>query len=152
MVSEQEWAAALRQPLPELRGFLRAHIDLPGLRWHRMRAEGLSDRDLAPFDAGHDVFADGSLLLLPTPGHTPGPMSLLVRRPGHAPLLLVGDLIYDADLLAAGHVPGAGDKAQMRKAVADVNALRQRFPALTVLAAHDPAAADRLATPPGARP
>jgi hypothetical protein len=40
----------------------------------------------------------------------------------------------------------------MRTAVADVNALRQRFPDLTVLAAHDPAAADRLATSLCARP
>jgi hypothetical protein len=37
--------------------------------------------------------------------------------------MLVGDLTYDADLLAAGHVPGTGDKVQMRQAVADVNAL-----------------------------
>ena len=145
MVSDQEWQA-LQRPLPKLRGFLRSHIDLPGLRWHRVRMEGLDDPDLAPFDAGHDVFADGSLALLPTPGHTPGSMSLLVRRPGHAPVMLVGDLTYDADLLAAGHVPGAGNKAQMRTAVANVNALRQRFPDLTVLAAHDPTAANRLAT------
>ena len=58
---------------------------------------------------------------------------------------MVGDLTYDADLLAAGHVPGAGNKAAMRRSVAAVNTLRQRLPGLTVLAAHDPAAADRLA-------
>jgi glyoxylase-like metal-dependent hydrolase (beta-lactamase superfamily II) len=151
VVSEQKWKA-LQRPPPELRGFLRSHTDLPGLWWHRVRAEKLDDHDLAPFDGGHDVFADGSLILLPTPGHTPGSMSLLVRRPSHASLMLVGDLTYDADLLAAGHVPGAGDKTQMRKAIASVNALRQRFPELTVLAAHDPTAADRLATSLCARP
>lgn len=58
---------------------------------------------------------------------------------------MVGDLTYDADLLAAGHVPGAGNNGQMRRAVAAVNTLRQRFPDLTVLTAHDPAAANRLA-------
>lgn len=86
VVSEQEWKTL---QLPELRGFLRSHTDLPGLRWHRVRAEKLDDHDLAPCDAGHDVFADGSPVLLPTPGHTPGSMSLLVRRPHHAPLMLV---------------------------------------------------------------
>jgi hypothetical protein len=70
---------------------------------------------------------------------------MLVRRPGHAPLLMVGDLTYDADLLFAGELPGVGDKKQMRDAVAKVNALRQKMPDLAVLAAHDPAAADRLA-------
>jgi hypothetical protein len=58
---------------------------------------------------------------------------------------MVGDLTYNANLLAAGHVPGVGDKKQMRLAVARVNALRYTYPSLTVLAAHDPAAADRLA-------
>jgi N-acyl homoserine lactone hydrolase len=32
----------------------------------------LGDPDLAPFNAGNDLFGDGSLLVLPTPGHTPG--------------------------------------------------------------------------------
>jgi glyoxylase-like metal-dependent hydrolase (beta-lactamase superfamily II) len=70
----------------------------------------------------------------------------MVRRPDHAPLLMVGDLTYDADLLAAGPVPGAGSKRRMRDAVAAVNALRQRRPDLAVLAAHDPTATDRLVT------
>ena len=63
---------------------------------------------------------------------------------------MVGDLTYDADLLAAGHVPGAGSKRRMRDAVVAVNALGQRWPDLTVLAAHDPTATDRLATALGA--
>lgn len=151
MVSEQEWSS-MQRPMAAMRGFLRNHIELDGLRWNRVHPEPLGDRALAPFNAGHDLFGDGSLLALPTPGHTPGSMSLLVRRPGHAPLLMVGDLTYDADLLATGHVPGAGQKAQMHRSVAAVNTLRQRFPDLTVLAAHDPAAASLLATSLAAQP
>ena len=151
MVSEQEWSS-MQQPMAALRGFLRNHIELDGLRWNRVHPEPLGDRALAPFNAGHDLFGDGSLLALPTPGHTPGSMSLLVRRPGHAPLLMVGDLTYDADLLATGHVPGAGQKAQMQRSVAAVNTLRKRFLDLTVLAAHDPAAASLLATSLAAQP
>jgi glyoxylase-like metal-dependent hydrolase (beta-lactamase superfamily II) len=89
--------------------------------------------------------SDGSLVLVPTPGHTPGSLSLLVRRPEATPLLLVGDLTYDARLLARGQVPGAGNKTQMRRAVAAVNTMRARHPDLAVLAAHDPGAAGRLA-------
>lgn len=151
VVSDREWSSMMR-PLAGLRGFLRSHIELTGLRWNRVHPEPLGDPGLAPFDAGHDLFGDGSLVVLPTPGHTPGSMSLLVRRPGHAPLLLVGDLTYDADLLFAGHVPGVGNKRQMVEAAAAVGALQQRLPGLTVLAAHDPAAADRLATSLAARP
>lgn len=144
VVSQREWQS-LRRPLAAVRGFLRSHIELPGLRWRWVRPEPITDPDLAPFETGHDLFADGSLVLVPTPGHTPGSMSLLVRRPEATPLLLVGDLTYDARLLADGQVPGAGNKAQMRRAVAAVNAMRARHPDLAVLAAHDPGAAERLA-------
>jgi glyoxylase-like metal-dependent hydrolase (beta-lactamase superfamily II) len=144
VISRDEWDA-LAKPLPEARGFLRSHIDLPGLSWNRITPEPLADPTLAPFTDGHDLFGDGTIVLLPTPGHTPGSLSMLIRRPSHAPLLMVADLTYDADLLAAGKLPGAGDKTQMRDAVSKVNALRQTMPNLVVLAAHDPAAADRLA-------
>jgi len=143
LVSDQEWSATKR-PLPALRGFLNNHIELNGLRWSRVHPEPLADTSLMPFTTGHDLFGDGSLVVLPTPGHTPGSMSLLVRRPGRPPLLMVGDLTYDADLLAAGAVPGVGNRRQSRQTVAAVNELRRRTPGLTVLPAHDPAAANRL--------
>jgi N-acyl homoserine lactone hydrolase len=143
LVSDQEWDS-LGGPLPEARGLLRSHIDLHGLRWNRVTPEPLGDPGLAPFTHGHDLFGDGSLVLLPTPGHTPGSLSMLIRRPGKAPLLLVGDLTYDARLLAEGKLPGAGDKRQMRATVSKVNALREALPGLVVLAAHDPRAAGLL--------
>lgn len=144
VVSRAEWHS-LMQSRPEIRGYLRSHIQLPGLHWRRVAPEPLGDPGIAPFTAGHDLFGDGSLLLLPTHGHTPGSMSMLIRRPDHAPLLLCGDVTYDDSLLTAGHVPGAGNKRQMQQTAAAVNALRQRLPKLAVLPAHDPGAAGRLA-------
>ena len=81
VVSQAEWDT-LSRPLPELRGLMRGHIDLPGLRWRRITPEPAEDPGLAPFRPGHDLFGDGSLVVLPTPGHTPGSISLLVRQPG----------------------------------------------------------------------
>jgi N-acyl homoserine lactone hydrolase len=144
MISDAEWQA-MRKPFAASRGFLRTHIELPGLRWERITPEPLGDPALAPFTTGHDLFGDGTLVLLPTPGHTQGSLSLLVRRPGRPPLLMVGDLTYDANLLAAGHVPGVGEKSAMRRSVEQVNALRRLHTDLVVLPAHDPGAADRLA-------
>ena len=144
VVSRDEWDS-LHRPLPEARGLMPSHIDLPGLRWSQVEAEKLADPALAPFTRGHDLFGDGSLVLLPTPGHTPGSLSMLVRRPGHAPLLMVGDLTYDDRLLVAGDLPGVGHKGQMRTAARMVNELRGRLPGLVVLPAHDPGAAVRLA-------
>ena len=110
VVSDREWSA-MQRPLPALRGFLRNHIELDGLRWSSVHPEPLGDPSLMPFTTGHDIFGDGSLVVLPTPGHTAGSTSLLVRRPGHPPLLMVGDLTYDADLLAAGTRAGRWQQA-----------------------------------------
>jgi N-acyl homoserine lactone hydrolase len=151
LVSQAEWDT-LSAPLPELRGLMRRHIDLPGLRWRRIEAEPADDPGLAPFRSGHDLFGDGSLVLLPTPGHTPGSMSLLVRRPGRPALLMVGDVTYDAHLLECGHVPGVGSRRRLRHTTAMINALRQQHPGLVILPAHDPGAAGRLAQATGQAP
>jgi glyoxylase-like metal-dependent hydrolase (beta-lactamase superfamily II) len=143
VVDQAEWES-LSKPMPEARGLMREHIDLPGVHWSRISHEPLADPSIAPFTHGHDLFGDGSLVVLPTPGHTPGSISLLVRRPGHAPLLMVADLTYDDELLAAGKLPGVGEKKQMRQSVRMVNALRRTLPGLVVLPAHDPGAAARL--------
>lgn len=104
----------------------------------------LADPGLWPFTYGHDLFGDGSLVLLPTPGHIPGSLSMLVRRPARRPLIMVGDLTYDHGLLTEGKLPGVGNKRQMRTATDMVNHLRRTLPGLVILPAHDPSAAARL--------
>jgi glyoxylase-like metal-dependent hydrolase (beta-lactamase superfamily II) len=144
LVSASEWEV-LGKRGAEPNGFMRRHIDLPGLRWNRLTMQPAKDSQLAPFQAAHDLFGDGSLVLLPTPGHTPGSMSLLVRRAGRAPLLMVGDVTYDVHRLEHERVPGVGNKAGLLKTTRSINALARRYPGLVVLPAHDPGAASRLA-------
>lgn len=84
------------------------------------------------------------MTLLPTPGHTAGSMSMLVRSEALPPLLLVGDLTYELDLLMNDQVPGIGDAAQLRSSFAKVRALKEHLPDLVLLPAHDPRAADAL--------
>ena len=143
LVSAAEWAE-LAKPAPELRGFLRSHIQLPGLKWHQVSLESTSDPALAPFTESLDVMGDGSLVLLPTPGHTAGSMSLLVRRAGRPPLLLAGDLTYGAEILQQGRVPGVGERRRLAHTSRRVLALAEQQPGLVVLPAHDPTAARRL--------
>jgi glyoxylase-like metal-dependent hydrolase (beta-lactamase superfamily II) len=134
----------LTKPAPELRGFLRSHIDLPGLNWQRVSPEPTDDPALAPFTRSLDVMGDGSLVLLPTPGHTAGSMSLLIRRVGKPPLLLAGDLTYGAEILQRGQLPGVGNRRRLGESSRKVLALAQQQPGLVVLPAHDPTAAQRL--------
>lgn len=143
LVSAAEWAE-LSKPAPELRGFLRKHIQVPGLKWHHISMEPTNDPSLAPFTRSLDVVGDGSLTLLATPGHTAGSMSLLVRRGTRPPLLLVGDLTYGADILEHGQLPGVGNRRRLAGTTSKVLALKKRMPDLVILPAHDPTAARRL--------
>lgn len=143
LVSAQEWAQ-LGDPRAAMRGFLVDHIDLPGLTWTAVEPTEVDDPGIAPFTSAHDLFGDGSLVLLPTPGHTAGSLSLLVRGAGMPPLLLVGDITYDHRLLAEERIPGVGEPRELRRTVRMINGLRERHPDLVILAAHDPAAAGLL--------
>jgi len=141
-VSEEEWQT-MRAPFPELSGVLRDHIDLTGLTWKRI-AFSPSSAAPFPFAAAHDLMGDGSLVLIPTPGHTPGSMSLLVRDGDATPLLLCGDLTYSCELLQQGVVPGVGNARQLRESSRRVLELEKHVGTLEILAAHDSTAAPRL--------
>lgn len=143
LVSATEWAE-LSKPAPGPRGFLRQHIQVPGAKWHQISLEPTSDPALAPFTESLDVMGDGSLLLLATPGHTQGSISLLIRRATRPPLLLAGDLTYGAELLERRQVPGVGSRRQLTETTGRVLALKQQMPDLVILPAHDPTAAARL--------
>jgi len=143
LVSAAEWAE-LAQPAPELRGFLRRHILLPGLKWHQVSLEPTDDPALKPFAESLDVMGDGSLMLLPTPGHTAGSVSLLIRRAARPPLLLAGDLAYGVEILQRGRLPGVGNRRRLAESSRKLLALAEEQPGLVVLPAHDPAAAQRL--------
>ena len=45
-------------------------------------------------DGDHDVFGDGSVMILSTPGHTPGHQSLMVRLAKTGNLVLSGDAVH----------------------------------------------------------
>lgn len=143
LVSAREWAE-LDTQCPEVKGLLEQHIKLPGLRWTQVSFAPLEDTTIAPFTAAHDVFGDGSLLLVPTPGHTPGSLSMLLRQEGMAPILFVGDLTYDLEKFTAGRVPGVGERRGLLESTHAVTELQRIYPDLVILAAHDPAAAPLL--------
>lgn len=139
LLSRDEWAQ-LSGPHPERDFIFKEHVQRPGARWQLVDFKTTEDPLFAPFGGYHDVMNDGSLILLPTPGHTPGSVSLLVRIEGSSPVLLIGDLGYEAESLMKNQVPGTGEKTQLLESYAKVRGLKQRLPDLVILPSHDFAA------------
>jgi N-acyl homoserine lactone hydrolase len=76
VVQKREWDAGQDPEMAAARGFNRRDYDLG----HKIRI----------VDGEHDLFGDGSVMLLPTHGHTPGHQSVKVR-------LATGDVVLAAD-------------------------------------------------------
>lgn len=88
-------------------------------------------------DGEHDLFGDGSVVILPSHGHTPGHQSLRVRTELGGEFVLCGDACYLRDNLDNLHLPGV-----LADAEATLSALR-RFQAMEAQGAklmfgHDP--------------
>jgi glyoxylase-like metal-dependent hydrolase (beta-lactamase superfamily II) len=59
--------------------------------------EKLRSNPVVKLHGDYDVFGDGSVRILSSPGHTPGHQSLLVRLPKTGPVLLTGDAAHFKD-------------------------------------------------------
>jgi N-acyl homoserine lactone hydrolase len=96
-------------PQPEKYGFIAANFEkLRGAKFVRLAGE-------------HDVFGDGSVVIKPTPGHTPGHQSLAVRLPRRGVVLLSGDMVHLTYSWEHDIVPGFNfDVAQSKHSIAEM--------------------------------
>jgi N-acyl homoserine lactone hydrolase len=119
VVQRAEWEAGHDRAAIERNFFLpRDYADVPA--------------DLTLLDGDHDLLGDGSILLLSTPGHTPGHQSVQVGG-----LVIGADVVHFAAGLDDHRFPSFGDdrKEQGRSA----ERLRElREAGLTVQPGHDP--------------
>jgi N-acyl homoserine lactone hydrolase len=123
--------------------------------WDALAAASSSESDpLAPWVTGHapkslvtgdkDIFADGSVVMIATPGHTPGHHSLLVKLAGRGAVLLTGDLYYSAKQYEDKLVPIHNDDAERTAAsFRRFDALARELNA-TVVIQHEPADVAKL--------
>ena len=136
-VSRPEWAPVAKFPgrlmrfmtAPVPRGFIPNIFDFDG-------------PPVFDFPGSWPVTADGSIVALPTPGHSPGHTSYLVRR-REGDVLIAGDVTYDLPALEAQRDQGF---------IADVAAHHQTLPRVLALVktgvaylpSHDPESPVRL--------
>lgn len=109
--------------------YIRADFDRPGLNWKFLGGE---------FTDNYDLFGDGTVRMIFTPGHSPGHQSFLITLPESGPILLTVDAAYTVDHWENRALPGlvvssaqaADSVAKLRRIAADVKA--------TVVTGHDP--------------
>lgn len=77
-------------------------------------------------DGEHDVFGDGSVVCVPTPGHTPGHQSLRVRLASGDAVLTADACYFRRTLEAQVLPPFAHDFDRMRASLARLRALAER--------------------------
>lgn len=145
LVAVEAWEHMLG-PHPEREAVLRRDIDIPGAKWNQVEFEPVTDESLAPFTMAHDVMGDGSMVMLPTPGHMPGATSMLIRT--DPPILLVGDLCYSLKGLMEDIFPGIGEKEELAQSYANVRALKENMPGLLIVPSHDPVGVESLKAHP----
>lgn len=84
-----------------------------------------------------DVFGDGSVIMLRTPGHTPGHSSLLVKLAGMGPVIITGDVVHFRENFDSDGVPVFNfDRAQSIASIERLKKLAANLKA-TVIIQHD---------------
>lgn len=103
------------------------------------------------FPRSLDVWGDGSVVLVPAAGHTPGSVIAFIALPSGARYALLGDLVWQSEgiELPAERPWGVrtlvdADADMVRQNIARVAAIHKRFPQIGMIPAHDARAMDTL--------
>ncbi len=134
VVTPQEWSTA-RGRLAFLNGYLGRHLP-PAARVREV--DVASGEPWEGFAHTVDLFGDGTLRLLWTPGHTAGHVSVLVEAED-GPVLVVGDAVYTLRNLGEDRLPWrTADDAASRATMAELRAFAERRREVRLVPTHDP--------------
>ncbi|MEY4564280.1 MAG: hypothetical protein RLZZ618_3557 [Pseudomonadota bacterium] len=135
--AERDEAAHAHAP-----AFLRSQFD--GVKhWRDLVFEG---PPVLGFARSHDVFGDGSVLLLPLGGHTAGQVGMLLSLPSGQRYLFTGDVTWtlegfktpaDRSWLVRHILPLDHDETANQAAIVHIHQVMKRHPGITVVPAHD---------------
>jgi N-acyl homoserine lactone hydrolase len=124
-------------------GRLNGHLPHRWPMWWQPEPLQFTGNGVGPFELSADITGTGEILAIPTPGHTPWHVSVLVT--GTPAVLLAGDTSYSQELLLNGVVDGVSpDEEVSRKTLERIRELARRQP-LIYCPSHDPESANRLA-------
>lgn len=139
-IARREWKAAHGR-LAAASGVIAHHLP-PQERVELVDADG--GEPCGPFASTIDVFGDGSVRLVSTPGHTPGHMSVLVRT-AKGEALLAGDAAYTLHNVREQAIPLINaDAGRYRDSLAQLKAFADANPGAPLVPSHDADAYEAL--------
>ncbi len=112
---------------------------------------GFPDGPYLGFDSSFDVFKDGSVVIVPAPGHTPGSVIGFITLASEQRYALIGDLAWQKEGVEIPaerpwlprRLIGEND-ANVRRALVLMHRLQTAVPNLTIVPAHDQRVLDTL--------
>jgi N-acyl homoserine lactone hydrolase len=121
LVQREEWTAGFDADLATANTFNPTDYDL--------------GHDVVEVNGEHDVFGDGRVVCVPTPGHTPGHQSLRVRV-ASSEVVLCADCAYFSRTLDGSPLPPFGhDHAQQAQSIERLRGMRSA--GATLIPGHD---------------
>jgi glyoxylase-like metal-dependent hydrolase (beta-lactamase superfamily II) len=124
-------------------GRLRGYLPNRWPDWFKPQSITFVEEPFGPFDRSHRLTSDGKVVIVPTPGHTPGHVSVIVVD-GDVCYFLAGDTTYTQLALVEGQVDGVSpDQAVSSRTMQHILRLTQQRPTV-YLPSHDPESGNRL--------
>jgi glyoxylase-like metal-dependent hydrolase (beta-lactamase superfamily II) len=127
-----------------LMGRLQGYLPNRWPTWFDPKSIPFSADPIGAFETGFPITAAGDVWAVPTPGHTPGHISVLVRIEG-LHFLLAGDTTYSQGNLLEGVSDGVSPRPSVTlRSIRTILRHAARQPTV-YLPSHDPGSEDRLA-------
>jgi N-acyl homoserine lactone hydrolase len=127
-----------------IRGSLLGYLPRRWPSWFDPRPLAWQPSSYGPFAQSVRLTAAGDVIAVPTPGHTPNHVSIIMRN-GEEQIMLAGDTSYLESTMLRAAIDGVGaDEAAAKATLADIRALCAARPTI-YLPTHDPRSAERLA-------
>ena len=144
VVAREEWEDATGGLLPILRYYRRQQFDY-AFDFRTIDYSSDSVNSFSTFGRSFDLFGDGSVVIVSTPGHSAGHQSVVLRL-ADRPMLVAGDAIFLANQLEPGAslAARARDRHEYERSIREMQLFRREHPSAIITPGHDPEFYERL--------
>jgi glyoxylase-like metal-dependent hydrolase (beta-lactamase superfamily II) len=136
VVSSAEWDEALAHPTLR-NGYRASHFD-HAFDYCTVDFDSDPIESYGPFGRSFDLFGDGSVRLVFTPGHSAGHMSVICRLP-RRDFVVCGDVVHSWRQFETGAEPARPhDLHNWNRSLKEMRAYRDAYPYALMVPGHDP--------------